>query len=171
MEVSTFNVLDVQRLSFLVTHRVTTQVVVEASESSLLLGKADGVLIAKVRFLYGIDLSGLTKADCTQEGDTTVVAVPDPEALEFIPDLDSVRYFSSASGLRRVTNTDIDKESLLARLERVAHSFVESEGLIPTRSEMLVPLNAFAEALAGGGGGLIEFRYKKDQVLKNTIAD
>jgi len=147
-------------LSFLVTERVVTQVVVEAQEGNLLLGYGNGFLGGKVELRYGVDLSQLDESAVRRRGDTLCVQVPPPELLRYVPDLSSLRFIEKKSALLVI----VDKargvnlyERCLARIEEAARTFARDNQLAPTRAQLVARLNDFAPAMSTALGTTVVF--------------
>ena len=150
-----------EELTFLVTDRVVTQVVVERHEHSLLLGEGKGYIIGLVRFHFGLDLASLPKEAIQRDGDTLVVTVPEPKELDFSVDLRTLRYITKRSGLLAIrdwmTGANTRRE-LREAFHDAAQSFVRKEGLAPTREALVHRLNRYAPVLKARLGVTVRFR-------------
>jgi hypothetical protein len=148
-------------LSFLVTDRLVTKVVVESKENSALLGKREGYLIATVRLYYGIDLKSLSE-DAVQISDGTIyVTLPEPKELDFSVDLDSAKFLSKRSGLIVLRDflRDLNFQQELERqLRQAAEKMLSDEALLPRREDLVRRLNAWAPALNDEIGLKVVFR-------------
>ena len=154
-------VLRSEDLTFLVTKKVVTRVLVEQSEVHPLLGKREGFLTAKVQVYYGIDLEKLEQDDVRREEGRLTVKLPEVEMLDFVVEWDSVRFFARRSGLMVlrdwVMNRDQAKE-LRGQFEKAALQEVEKDGLAPARSEMVARLNQVVDVYAARAGAEVVFR-------------
>jgi len=154
-------VLRSEHLAFLVTHRVTTNVLVEKRVNHPLLGKREGVLIATVRILYGVGLTSLPPDAVQRHADALVVTLPKPRELDFGVDMSSIRFISKRSGLMVLRDllTGADpQEHLRAEFHRAARRFMRREGLLPARRQLVRRLNGFAPALSRSLGARVVFR-------------
>jgi len=150
-----------EKLMFLVTSRIVTQLVVESTENNLLLGTREGFLIGKVSIYYGIDLTALPESAVGREGAAIVVTVPEPKILDFATDLESIRFISKESGLQRIWGLVAGRDTR-AELEKIfqaeAERFVKDNSMVPDRAELLDRLRSYAPTLAGRVGMEVEFR-------------
>lgn len=162
VERSALEVLQSEELVFLVTDRITTQICVELFESNWLLGNREGILITKVRFYYGIDLTRLTEDSLERIESGIIIHVPDAEILELAADLESVRFYSKRSGLVALSDlvSGYDQNTeLLVMLDSVARAYAYEEELLPSRNQLLQRLNNMSPILSEYlGVSSIEFR-------------
>lgn len=161
IERSTLEVLKQEQLAFLVTDRITSQIVVEVRESNVLLGKKEGYLIAKAKLYYGIDLNKLQKENLVWEEETLVVRLPEPEELDFAVDLESMRYISKRSALMvladLVKNED-HKEQLRKQFKETALEYMRQEQLIPDKQDIIRRLSSLEVLFSRYPGMRVEFR-------------
>jgi hypothetical protein len=140
----TLSVLKSEAMSFLVTRRTTTQLVVEHSESNF-IGDWEGVYWITVRWNWGVDLSKLTEKDLRREGDKVICRLPEPELLEFAPVLKTEGFFSRSTfvpKIREMFNSGQQRATLRALLEKKANAFAEEQHLRPTRKQIVDQLNS-----------------------------
>ena len=160
-EKKTLELLSREELAFLVTDRLVSQIIVESNESSLLLGKREGYLIAKARLYYGINLAELDKNALTREDGVLVITLPEPKELDFAVDIESMKCVSKRSSLMIardfLLNKDLEAE-LKGQFKQAAYDHFEGEKLIPTRSSIVKRLNDFAADFSRSVGTTIEFR-------------
>lgn len=143
-EKATLSVLKSEAMSFLVTRRVTTQLVVEHNESGI-FGGWDGVYWVTVRWNWGVDLSKLTEKDLHREGDKIVCRLPEPELLEFSPLLETEGYYSRSSlvfKIKEMIKSGQQRATLRALLQKKAEKFAQDSGLRPTRKQIADQLNS-----------------------------
>jgi hypothetical protein len=161
IEKATLSVLRSENLVFLVTDKIVSQIAVDIRDSSLLLGKREGVLISTVTMYYGVDLKQLDESCFSRIGNTLVVKLPDPRELDFTVDLGSLKYLTKRSGLNVIAdflcNKDLDEE-LRQGIHNHAATFMTDKKLLPTRDKIVKQLNAFAAPLFQEKGVTIEFR-------------
>ena len=135
VERATLTVLRSEELTFLATDRLVSQISVEITENSPLLGIREGVLIATVRLYYGVDLRRLGPASVGRAGrDRLVVRLPDPEPLDFAVDPSSFKYITKRSGLNVIRDFALNKDleaELRTRLQPFAMQFFREQGLLP----------------------------------------
>ena len=161
IERSTLEVLKQEQLAFLVTDRITSQIVVEVRESNVLLGKKEGYLIAKAKLYYGIDLNKLQKENLVWEDQTLVVRLPEPEELDFAVDLESMRYISKRSALMvlaDLVNNEDHKEQLRKQLKATALEYMRQEQLIPDKQDIIRRLSSLEVLFSRYPGITVEFR-------------
>jgi hypothetical protein len=147
LETATLTVLKSENLAFLVTDRIVTQIAVEITDNSPLLGKREGILISTVTLYYGVDLQALDKTCISRNGNTLVVTVPDPRELDFSVDPASIRYITKRSGLNVIVDTILNKDmekELRVGLHDQALAFMADRNLIPTRAKIVSQLNELA---------------------------
>ena len=161
VERATLAILKGENLAFLVTDRLTSQIVVEVSDSSALLGKREGILIGTAALYYGIDVQALDKSCLSRAGNRMIVRLPEPRELEFAVDPGSFRYITNRSGwnvvVDYVQNRDIEAE-LRQDIHRHALAFFAEQKLIPTRAKIVAQLNDLAVPFSKELGVPIEFR-------------
>jgi hypothetical protein len=161
VERSALEVLKQEHLAFLVTDRITSQILVESTESNLILGQKEGYLIAKARLYYGIDVSKLSADDLVRTNGTLVVNLPPPEELDFAVDLESMRFISKRSGLQViadwVTNADQEQE-LRDQFKEAALQYMRDEKLIPSKEAILQRLSSFSDMFSEYIGVQVVFR-------------
>ena len=147
-------------LSFLVTERIVTQVVVEKHAGNLLLGEKDGFLFGTVELLYGVDLATLDADAIRKQDDGIHVRVPAPTLLRAVPDLDSVRFLQKRSPMMVVADKlsgDDFYRACLLELDDAALAFAREHDLVPTREQLIQRLNDYAPAVAGKLGTAVKF--------------
>lgn len=161
-EQATLTLLRSEELSFLVTDRLVSQIAVQTSDSSPLLGQREGVLIATVRMYYGLDLRKIAAADITREGkDRLVVRLPDPQMLDFSVDPSSFTYITKRSGLNVIRDYVMDKDieaELRTKLQPHAARFFADQRLLPTRTKIVGRLQNYLAPLAKEMGIRIELK-------------
>ena len=158
-EKMTLSVLKSEAMSFLVTRRTTTQLVVEHDESSI-FGGWDGVYWVTVRWNWGVDLSKLTEKDLRREGDKIVCHLPEPELLEFVPVLDSEGFYSRSSLLPKIKemfNGGQQRATLRALLMQKAMKFADEEHLRPSRRQIADQLNSSSSFIKKAAGADVVF--------------
>ena len=162
VERATLTILRSEELTFLATDRLVSQISVEITENSPLLGIREGVLIATVRLYYGIDLRRLGPASVSRAGrDRLVVRLPDPEPLDFAVDPASFKYITKRSGLNVIRDFALNKDleaELRTRLQPHAMRFFTEQGLLPTRASVARRLREYAAPLGREWGVVIDFQ-------------
>jgi hypothetical protein len=147
-------------LSFLVTERIVTQVVVERHEGTVLFGSKDGFLFGTVELLYGVDLASLDPTAVRQSEDGIRVRVPAPTLLRAVPDLESVRFLQKRSPMvvfaDKMMGEDLYRRCLL-ELDDAAVAFVKDHELAPTRQLLVERLNDYSPAIASQIGTRVVF--------------
>ena len=161
-EQATLSLLRSEELSFLVTDRLVSQIAVQTSDSSPLLGQREGVLIATVRMYYGLDLRKLDAASITRAGkDKLVVRLPDPEMLDFSVDPASFTYITKRSGLHVIRDYVMDKDieaELRKKLQPHAARFFADQRMLPARTKIVQRLQNYLAPLERELGVQIELR-------------
>ena len=152
------SILKSQALTFLVTRRTATQIVVEHRESDW-LGQWHGVLWAAVRIHYGVDLSKITAEDIRREGNVTLVKLPEPEVLDFSIEPGSIGFLSKSTAVAKVEDIlhDGQRRLLEKRLRECAMDFARQRDMLPTRDELVEQLNSAVVLLANEGGVRLRF--------------
>ncbi len=147
-------------LSFLVTERVVTQVVVEKHESNVVLGRKEGYLVGTVELLYGVDLATLAPESFEARGERLHVCVPPPALLRSVIDESSLRFVQKRSPLFVIAD-NVRNDSLFRRsLEDIgvtARQFAQSNELAPSRGELVTRLNGYAPVIAAHTGVEVVF--------------
>ena len=161
VERATLSVLKSEDLVFLVTDKVVSQMAVEITDGSPLLGKREGILIGTVTMYYGVDLQKLDESCLFREGVKVVVVLPDPQELDFAVDPASFKYITKRSGLNVIADFLLDKD-MEAELRRGLHDhatmFMKEHRLVPTRQKIVKQLNELAVPVFQNAGVLVEFR-------------
>lgn len=161
VEDKALTVLQGEQLSFLVTDRISSQIMVESDENNPVLGIRRGFLIARARLYFGVDLGKLTRQDISREELKMVVHVPDPEELDFAVDLESIRYLTQRSGLQILTDWIMDRDQkaeLRAQFKAAAYEYLREEGLVPEREKIVSRLNGFSGLISDNLGVEVVFR-------------
>lgn len=161
IEKATLSVLKSESLAFLVTDRIVSQIAVEITDSSPLLGKREGILIGTVTLYYGVDLQKLDPSCLSRSGNTLVVTLPEPQELDFSVDPASFKYITKRSGLNVIVdfimNKDMEQE-LRQGIHPHALAFMTDKKLIPKRDKIVKQLNDLAVPFFREMGTAIEFR-------------
>ena len=154
----TLSVLQNEALVFLVTRRTATQIVVEHEESSW-LGQWRGVLWATVRIHYGVDLAKIEEKDVRQEGDQTLITLPEPQVLDFAIEPGSIGFLSKSTAVSKITDIlhNGQRRLLEERLRESALEFARKRGMLPARAELLQQLNQAVSLLATEGAVRLRF--------------
>jgi hypothetical protein len=155
----TLSVLKSEAMSFLVTRRTTTQLVVEHSESNL-FGEWDGVYWVTVRWNWGVDLTKLSEKDLRREGDKIICRLPEPELLEFTPLLDSEGFFSRSTfvpKIKEIFNNGQQRATLRALLIKKATKFADEQHLRPSRRQIADQLNSSSSFIKKAAGAEVVF--------------
>lgn len=151
-EQATLTLLRSEELSFLVTDRLVSQIAVQITDNSPLLGQREGVLIATVRMYYGLDLRKLSAADITRAGhNKLVVRLPDPEMLDFSVDPASFQYITKRSGLNVIGDYVMDRNieaELRVKLQPHAARFFADQRMLPARTKIVQRLQNYLVPLA-----------------------
>lgn len=135
-----------EMMSFLVTRRTITQVVVEHEESDW-LGEWRGVLWVKVVLRWGVDLGSLTPQDITRRDDAWVVRLPEPQMLDFgiVPGSSGcMTKATAAPKLLDFLKGGTHRQFLEAQVNQQAMSMAAEAGMLPSRAEIVNQLNEAA---------------------------
>lgn len=155
----TLSVLHSEAMSFLVTRRATTQIVVEHQESNI-FGDWHGVLWANVSWVWGVNLKKIEKKDLRREGDVIVVHLSEPELLNFGVEPASVKFMSKSTAWPKLQSVfgDLDQRNKLEEgLKDAALKFAADKNLMPTRREIVQQLNDATAVLKQAGATDIRF--------------
>ncbi len=158
-EKATLSILRSEALSFLVTRRTSTQIVVDHSESNL-LGEWQGVLWATVSWRWGVDLKKITEKDIRRDGDIIYCRLGEPELLDFGIEPGSEHFMSRSTAWPKMAeffNTGSQQKVLHDRIAVAAGDFANKQGLWPSRSELVNQLNAAAAEIKKLAGMEIRF--------------
>jgi len=150
-----------EHLLFLVTDKLTTQIVVHATANSPLLGKREGFMVATVTLYYGVDLRTLTPESVELEGTRLLVTLPEPRELDFSVDPTSLRSWTVRSGLNVVADFMLDKDieaELRQELRGSALRFYQEYDLLPSREAILAKLSALSPVFREQVGIDVVFR-------------
>lgn len=161
IENATLSILKNENISFLVTDKVVSQIVVEISENNPLLGQREGILIGTVAMYYGVDLKELNKSCLSRVGEKLIVHLPPPKELDFSVDPVSLKYITKRSGLNVLTDYVMNKNlesELRIKMRPYAEKFFVEHNMLPTREKIDKQLNELSVALSKDLGVVIEFR-------------
>ena len=154
----TLSILQNEALVFLVTRRTATQIVVEHEESSW-LGQWRGVLWATVRIHYGVDLEKIEEKDVRQEGNATLITLPEPQVLDFAIEPGSIGFLSKSTAVSKIDDllNNGQRRLLEGRLRECALEFAQKRGMLPARAELVQQLNQAVSLLAAEGTVRLRF--------------
>ena len=157
-ERTTLSILRSEAMTFLVTRRLATQIVVEYEESDW-LGEWRGVLWATVRMYHGVDLKKIEPNDIHREGDVIFVRLPQPELLDFCVEPGSVGVLTKSTAVPKVLSIlrNGHRKQLEKALRQRALEFAGRQGMLPTREEIVWQLNTAMLALTVPAGVNIRF--------------
>jgi len=157
-EETTLSILHSQALTFLVTRRTATQIVVEHQESNW-AGEWRGVLWATVSIHYGIDLAKIQARDIRRDDNVAFVTLPKPEVLDFSIEPGSVGVMSKSTAVPKIDDLlhNSHRRLLESRLRQAALDFAQQRDLLPTRDELIKQLNDAVALLASEGGMQLRF--------------
>lgn len=156
----TLSVLRSEAMTFLVTRRTTTQIVVEHRQSDW-AGEWQGVLWATVNWTWGADLSKLTEKDLRREGDVVYCRLPEPQLLDFAIVPGSECFFSKATvipKLQELFRTGSQQKLLHDQIRAQALHFAADQKLCPTRRDMIRQLNEAAASFKQAAG--VDLRFE-----------
>lgn len=155
-EKATLSILRSEALSFLVTRRTVTQLVVEHDESNW-AGDWHGVLWATVSWRWGVDLTKLTEQDIRRDGEQIVCRLPEPQLLDFGVEPGSVGFMSKSTAVPKfidVFRGGYQRSVLENNLKSHAMKFAQDQKLCPTRDEIARQLNDAAGVLLKNAAGV-----------------
>ncbi len=157
-EKTTLSVLHSEAMTFLVTRRTATQIVVEHDERHW-AGEWRGVLWATVRLHYGVDLKKLQASDIRREGEVIIVRLPEPELLDFAVEPGSEGFLSKSTAVAKIQDIlrNGQRRQLEQRLRERALEFASEHDLLPGRDEIVRQLNATTSALKLSSGVILRF--------------
>ncbi len=148
---SIISILKSENISFLVTNKIATQIVVEREEVSF-LGNKKGALIGNVTLYYGIDLNELSIDSITIEKNEIIVRLPSPKPLDFSVDLSSIRFFKRETGLLRLKGFFVDDEKMREEIEDMFYKealfFMKTQGMLPKNEDVLRSLEVIREIIS-----------------------
>lgn len=160
IEKSVLTLLKSESLRFLVTNKLTTQVVVEITDNSPILGRREGILIGTVTMYYGIDLKEIEPYSVRRFNNVLAIKLPAPKELDFSVDPTSFKYITKRSGFNviadYVMNKDIESE-LRTSMKKSAEKFFADHSMFPTRESITNQLNNYFEPFVSQFGMKIKF--------------
>ncbi|MFP4105885.1 MAG: DUF4230 domain-containing protein [Phycisphaerae bacterium] len=156
---TTLSLLKSEAMTFLVTRRVTTQIVVEHSEGDW-LSDWRGVYWAEVTFHYGIDLEELDENDVRRDGEVIVVHLPEPRVLDFAIVPASIGWMSKATAVAKIDDLlhNGHRRLLEQKLREQALAFARRHDQMPTRQQIADRLNSASAWLHAAAGVEIHFK-------------
>ena len=161
IEKSVLTLLKSENLSFLVTNKLTTQIVVEISNNSSILGKREGILIGTVSMYYGVDLREVDISSIKRHNNVLTIKLQTPKELDFSVDPSSFKYITKRSGLNviadYVMNKNIEAE-LRTSMKKSAEKFFIDYNMFPSRESIINQLNNYFEPFAAQFGMEIKFK-------------
>ena len=161
IQTATLVMLRSERLAFLVTDRLVSQLSVTEQTGNLLLGRRDGVVSAPLSIYYGIDVASMTPSNITREGGQVVVTLPEPRVLDLSVDLQAMTCYTRRSGLvimaDQLAGRDQQAELRTALWKR-AHEVAADPKLLPPRDDLVRRLNQHADMFSKEIGVPIRFR-------------
>jgi len=157
-ENTTLSILHSESMAFLMTRRMSTQVVVEHAEGDW-LGDWRGVLWATVRIHYGVDLQKVQAEDIRSDGDAFIVRLPEPEMLDFAMEPGSEGFLSKSTAIAKIQDLlhNGQRRKLEQSLRDAALEFAARQDMLPTREELVNQLNAAIAALNSPAGLKLRF--------------
>ncbi|RPI62567.1 MAG: DUF4230 domain-containing protein [Planctomycetaceae bacterium] len=158
-EKATLSLLRSEAMTFLVTRRSVTQIVVEHNESDW-LGQWQGVLWVTVHFEWGVDMEKLSEKNIRREGDVIYCRLPEPQMLSFgiVPGSENFMSRSTAvPKMQEFFNTGGQQHRLQQAVPAMAEKFAKEQHLCPTRAEMVKQLNEASAAIKQATGADIRF--------------
>ncbi|MCD6400002.1 DUF4230 domain-containing protein [candidate division WOR-3 bacterium] len=165
-------ILRSEDLSFLVTNRLVTQLVVQKKESNPFLGTKEGYLIAKVKLYYGVDLNKLTEDSIEVTKNNIIIHMPASEVLDFAVDLPSVRFITKKSVLMKIADKVKGNPDLRKELEEMLYNetvfFFKNEKLLPSRTEIEERLQSFADLLSKKFGRKIIIKLPERKTIRGN---
>ena len=150
VEKQTLTLLQSEAMTFLVTDRIASQIVVSVSESNILLGQREGYLIGTASLYYGMDMKELTKDSIQLRDHEILVTLPPAKELDFAVDLESLQFISKVSGTVALVDWLKGKDmyaDLRAQFKPKAIEYMKKNGMIPDRQKILGRLNSMSALL------------------------
>lgn len=161
VEKQTLTLLQSDAMTFLVTDRIASQIVVSVSEGNILLGQREGYLIGTARLYYGMDLKELTKDSIQLRDQQIFVTLPPAKELDFAVDLESLQFISKVSGTVALVDWLQGKDmyaELRAQFKPKAIEFMKQNNMIPNRQKILGRLNSMSALLTEHIGLKVTFQ-------------
>jgi hypothetical protein len=146
---ATLSLLRSEAMSFLVTRRTVTQIVVEHNESDW-TGQWQGVLWATVSWRWGVDMSKLSEKDIRRTGEVIYCRLPEPELLDYgiVPGSENFMSKSTAfPKMQEFFQTGQQQHKLQETIPAAAMRFAKDQNLCPSRLEMVRQLNDTTAAI------------------------
>ncbi|MDR1481858.1 MAG: DUF4230 domain-containing protein [Synergistaceae bacterium] len=118
--------------------------------SNVILGKDEGIFIAKVKYVYGIDLlDSMTEDNVSIDDQSITIILPEPKMLYKEIDLDyEVQTKSTVwrSLVNKFTGMNVEKEMRIVFQEK-AEEFAKANGLEPSKRDIINTLTPFFNKL------------------------
>lgn len=148
---SVISILKSENVGFLVTNKISTQILVEREELSV-FGVRTGILIGNVTLYYGIDLKELTSDSIIITKNEIIVKLPQPKPLDFSIDLSSLRYIEKETGLLKIKGLFVNDEKIRKEIEDMFYKealfFMKTKGLLPNAEDVLRSFNWIGEIIS-----------------------
>ena len=147
---ATLSFLRSEKVMYIVTRKVSTQVVVTRTHS---VWHSDfyGQMTAKLQFLFGFDLKTLTEKDISIDDANKTIHVEMPKVISLSVSVDpgSITYITKATAWAKLQDVLSDKYRTEMRksLKGAAAKQLRENGLYPDRREMLDDLQKWANDL------------------------
>lgn len=147
---ATLSFLRSEKVMYIVTRKVSTQVVVTRDHSAW-HSDFHGQMTARLQFLFGFDLKTLTEKDISidDESKTITVEMPTVITLSASVDPESITYITKATAWAKLQDIQSGKyrKEMRKSLKGAAEKQLRENGLYPDRREMLDDLQKWANDL------------------------
>jgi hypothetical protein len=147
---ATLSFLRSEKVMYIVTRKVSTQVVV-TRDHSYWHSDFHGQMTAKLQFLFGFDLKTLTEEDISIDPANKTINVQMPEVIALSVSIDpgSITYITKATLWAKLQDMQSDKyrKEMKQSIKGEAEKQLRENGLYPDRREMLDDLQQWANKL------------------------
>uniref|UniRef100_A0A7C3UY54 DUF4230 domain-containing protein n=1 Tax=candidate division WOR-3 bacterium TaxID=2052148 RepID=A0A7C3UY54_UNCW3 len=137
---SVISILKSENISFLVTNKVSSQILVEKTDFSI-LGERTGIMIGNVTLYYGINLNEISIESVLINKNEIIVKLPHPKPLDFSIDLSSLRFIKRERGLEKIKGLFIEDDKLREEIQDVFYKealfFFKSNNMLPKDEDVL----------------------------------
>ncbi|MCE5328054.1 MAG: DUF4230 domain-containing protein [Planctomycetaceae bacterium] len=139
----TLAVLKSKPVMRLVTREISTQVVIEDSETNIFFDRR-AVIWAKVEICAGVDLESIGDQDIRRQGDTLFIRLPQPRVISMSvgPDIHCLTKATSVARMQDLFNDQEHRRRMEQRLHNDALQLARQ--VMPSRQEIVDQLNAAA---------------------------
>ena len=140
---SVISILRSENISFLVTNKISSQILVEKTDLSI-LGERTGILIGNVTLYYGINLNEIPIDSVLINKNEIIIKLPHAKPLDFSIDLSSLKFLKRERGFEKIKGLFVDDDKLREEIQDVFYKealfFFKSNNMLPKDEDVLKSL-------------------------------